>query len=37
LEKKPGQFLITYNVSVEIEGSETPALVAEWLAMQIVG
>lgn len=37
IEKKPGQFLITYNVSVEIEGSETPALVAEWMAMQVVG
>lgn len=37
LEKKPGQFLITYNVTVEIEGSETPALVAEWMAMQVVG
>lgn len=37
VEKKPGQFLITYNVSVEIEGGETPALIAEWLAMQVVG
>lgn len=37
VEKKPGQFLITYNVSVEIEGGETPALVAEWLALQVVG
>lgn len=36
-EKKPGQFLITYGVSIEIEGSENPALVADWLAMQIIG
>lgn len=36
VEKKPGQFLLTYNVSVEIEGVETPALVAEWLGMQFV-
>lgn len=37
IEKKPGQFLLTYNVSVEIEGVETPALAAEWLVMQVVG
>ncbi len=36
-EKKPGQFLLTYGVSVEIEGSDKPALVADWLAMQITG
>lgn len=36
-EKKPGQFLITYGVSVEIEGSDKPALIADWLGMQIVG
>ena len=36
-EKRPGQFLITYDVSVEIEGQEKPALIAEWLAMQMVG
>ncbi|MGB0908483.1 MAG: MaoC family dehydratase [Maricaulaceae bacterium] len=36
-EKKPGQFLITYGVSVEIEGGEKPALIADWLAMQMVG
>lgn len=35
-EKKPNQFLITYGVSVEIEGSDKPALVADWLGMQIV-
>lgn len=36
-EKKPGQFLLTYEVSVEIEGQEKPALIADWLAMQFTG
>lgn len=36
-EKKPGQFLLTYSVSVEIEGGEKPALIADWLGMQMVG
>ena len=35
-EKKPGQFLVKYDVTVEIEGEEKPALRAEWLAMQMV-
>ncbi|PHS23736.1 MAG: hypothetical protein COA85_09235 [Robiginitomaculum sp.] len=33
IEKKPGQFLVTYSVTIEIEGAEKPALVAEWLGM----
>ena len=36
-EKKPGQFLLKTEASVEIEGIETPALIAEWLTMQFVG
>lgn len=35
-EKKPGQFLLKYEVTVEIKGEEKPALMAEWLAMQVV-
>lgn len=35
-EKKPGQILLTYGVSVEIEGVEKPALVADWLGIQIL-
>lgn len=35
-EKKPGQWLIKNAVTVEIEGEETPALVAEILSMMIV-
>ena len=33
-EKRPGQHLLTYEVSVEIEGEEKPALIADWLGMQ---
>jgi len=36
-EKRPGQFLLTYTVTAEIEGGEKPALVADWLAMQFTG
>ena len=36
-EKRPGQWLIKINVSVEIEGEKTPALIAETLSMWIVG
>ena len=35
-EKKPGQWLIKTAVTVEIEGEETPALVAEILSMMVV-
>ena len=35
--KDGGRFLITQAVSVEIEGEETPALVAEWLSMVVAG
>jgi len=36
-QKDDNRFLIKQGISVEIEGEETPALVAEWLAMIIVG
>ncbi len=36
VEKKPGQFMITTDVEVEIEGGEKPALKAEWIGMQMV-
>jgi hypothetical protein len=35
-EKRPGQFDFKTEVSVEIEGEEKPALVAEWLLVQMV-
>lgn len=34
-EKEGNRFLMKTEVSVEIEGEETPALIAEWLAMVV--
>ncbi|MEN0651562.1 MULTISPECIES: MaoC family dehydratase [Hyphobacterium] len=34
-ERKPGQFLLTFDVRVEIENSTRPALRAEWLSMML--
>lgn len=31
--RKPGQFLITFGVTVELEGGTRPALTAEWLTL----
>jgi acyl dehydratase len=36
-QKDDNRFLMKSSISVEIEGEETPALVAEWLTMVIVG
>jgi len=36
VEKNPGQFMITTEVIVEIEGGDKPALKAEWIGMQMV-
>jgi acyl dehydratase len=36
-QKDDNRFLICNSVSVEIEGEETPALVADWLTMVITG
>lgn len=35
-EKKPGQYRVCTEVTLEIEGCETPALVAEWVSVQMV-
>lgn len=35
-ERKPGEYLSRYDVSVEIENVETPALVAEWLGLTVM-
>jgi acyl dehydratase len=35
-EKDDGRLLIKQGVTVEIEGEETPALVAEWLTMLVL-
>jgi len=36
IEKNPGQFMLTTEVTVEIEGLDKPALKAEWITMQMV-
>jgi len=35
-EKRPGQWLVNRNVVVEIEGSDKPALIAEFLLLHIL-
>lgn len=35
-EKKPGQFRFCTEVTIEIEGCDKPALIAEWVSMQMV-
>ena len=35
-ETRPGQYRFCTKVTVEIEGVETPALVAEWVSVQLV-
>jgi acyl dehydratase len=35
-EKKPNHYLLKHEVTVEIEGEEKPALIAEWLGMTVV-
>lgn len=37
VEKNPGQYLLTYTVTVEIDGIDKPALIADWLGMQFTG
>ena len=36
VEKKPGQYLFTSQMTVEIEGLDKPALIADWLTMVFV-
>ncbi len=36
-DKGGGRWLIKQELTVEIEGAEKPALIAEWLGMQVVG
>lgn len=35
-EKQPGRYLLKHAVTVEIEGEEKPALIAEWLGMTVI-
>lgn len=32
-ERKPGQYQLTQDVSVDIDGSDSPALAAKWLSL----
>jgi len=34
--KKPNHYLLKHEVTVEIEGEEKPALIAEWLGMTVI-
>ena len=36
-DKGGGRWLLKHELTVEIEGGEKPALIAEWLGMQVVG
>lgn len=35
-EKRPGQWQVVHNVTVEIEGEDKPALVADWIGLIFV-
>ncbi|MGH8466983.1 MAG: MaoC/PaaZ C-terminal domain-containing protein, partial [Pseudomonas sp.] len=34
-EKRPGHYLLKHKVTMEIEGEEKPAMIAEWLGMPV--
>ena len=36
-ERKPNQIVLRMEITVEIEGEDKPALVAEWLSLHVVG
>jgi len=36
VERKPGQWMLTYDVTVEIADQEKPAIAARWLTLQII-
>ena len=35
-EKRPGQWQVVHNVTVEIEGEDKPALVADWIGLMFI-
>ena len=35
-ERKPGEFLLVMEASVEVEGADKPALIADWLTLTMV-
>lgn len=36
-DKGSGRWLLKHELTVEIEGADKPALIAEWLSMQVLG
>lgn len=36
-ERSPGEWLLTFDVTIEVEGQDKPALIAEWLILNRVG
>jgi acyl dehydratase len=36
-ERRPGEMLSRYGVTIEIEGQDKPALAAEWLGIVVLG
>ena len=36
VERKPGQWMLAYDVTVEIADQKKPAIVARWLTLQII-
>lgn len=37
VQRKPGQAVVAYGVTVEIEGKDKPALAAEWMTIAFFG
>lgn len=37
VQRKPGQAVVTYGITVEIEGKDKPALAAEWMTIAFLG
>lgn len=35
-ERRPREWLLVLNVQVELEGSENPVLIAEWLGLNVL-
>jgi len=36
VERRPGQWMLAYDVTAEIADEEKPAIVARWLTLQII-
>jgi acyl dehydratase len=36
IERKPNQWMLNYEITIEIQGQDKPAVIAEWLTIQIL-